>query len=390
MKPGPDLQQLREDIEEIDRRLLKHLKRRMELVDRVARSKLEAAYPFRDQKREDIVLRRVRGLAVELGLDPHGIERLYRRIMEMSISRQQALMKTMDSLPLRVTYQGVEGSYSHLTAQKRYAGRKGGVLLTGFATVREAVEAVRTGDADMTLLPIENSTAGSINETYDELADGGLSINAEVLSQVEHCLLVVPGTRLEDIRTVISHSQALAQCAGFLRTLPLARPQAEFDTAGSAAKVKEGDDPSVAAVASESAAKLLGLEVLARGIQDRSGNATRFVEVSLEAAPCPPDTRCKTSILLSLDHSAGALGEVLMEFGRRSIQLAKLESRPTVTDPWKYRFYIDVEAHADEASMVAALENIRPLTHQLRLLGTYPMAEEAQALAQGDGEADEG
>ncbi len=389
MMPGPDLQQLREDIEEIDRRLLKHLKRRMELVDRVARSKLEAAYPFRDQKREDIVLQRVRGLAVELGLDPHGIERLYRRIMEMSISRQQALMKTLDSLPLRVAYQGVEGSYSHLTAQRRYAGRKGGVLLTGFDTVREAVDAVRSGQADLTLLPIENSTAGSINETYDELAEGGLSINAEALSQVEHCLLGLPGTQLDEIRLVISHSQALAQCAEFLRGLPLARPKAEFDTAGSAAKVKDGEDPSVAAIASESAARLLGLEVLAQGIQDRAGNSTRFVEVSLEAAPCPHDTPCKTSIVISLDHSAGALGEVLTEFGRRGIQLAKLESRPTVTDPWKYRFYVDVEAHADDASMVGALEKISPLCHEIRILGTYPMADRAEPLAQASQEADD-
>ena len=380
MSAKPDLQQLREDIEEIDRRLLKHLKRRMELVDRVAHAKLHAAYPFRDQQREDVVLQRVRGLAVELGLDPHGVERLYRRIMEMSISRQQALMQTLDTLPLRVAYQGVEGSYSHLTAQRRYGGRKGGALLTGFGTVKEAVDVLRRGEADVTLLPIENSTAGSINETYDELAEGGLSINAEEISRVEHCLLGLPGTRLDELRTVISHPQALAQCAGFLRTLPKAFPKAEFDTAGAAAKVKAGEDASVAAIASESAAKLLGLEVLAKSIQDLAGNSTRFVEISLESAPCPADTPCKTSLLMALDHSAGALGEVLMELGRRKIQLAKLESRPMITDPWKYRFYVDVEVHADDASMVAALETIRPLTRELRILGTYPLAAGAQPL----------
>ena len=390
MPPGPDLQHLREEIEEIDRRLLKHLKRRMELVDRVAQSKLAAAYPFRDQQREEIVLQRVRGLAVELGLDPHGVERLYRRIMEMSISRQQALMQTLTTVPLRVAYQGVEGSYSHLTAQRRYAGRGGGVLLSGFASVREVIDALRSGQADVALLPIENSTAGSINETYDALAEGGLSINAEAVSRVEHCLLGLPGTRLDELRTAISHPQALAQCEGFLRTLPKAHSKAEFDTAGSAAKVKELHDRTMAAIASESAARRFGLEVLKHNIQDRSGNATRFVEVSIEAVPCPADARCKTSMVLSLDHSAGALGEVLTEFGRRDIQLSKLESRPLLEEPWKYRFYLDVEGHVDAEPMVEAIERARQLSHSLRILGTYPIAEEAGKIGDpGAGDAAE-
>ena len=155
----------------------------------------------------------------------------------------------------------------------------------------------------------------------------------------------------------------------------------EFDTAGSAAKVKELNDRTMAAIASESAARLFGLQLLERGIQDRSGNATRFVEVSLEAASCPADARCKTSIVLSLDHSAGALGSVLSELGRRNIQLVKIESRPQPTDAWKYRFYLDVEAHADSAPMVAALEQIRASTSELRVLGTYPLADSAAPLA---------
>ncbi|MEM6793654.1 MAG: prephenate dehydratase [Acidobacteriota bacterium] len=384
MKQRPNLQNLREEIEEIDRRLLKHLKRRMELVDRVARHKLESAYPFRDQKREEVVLQRVRGLAVELGLDAHGVERLYRRIMEMSISRQQALTRTLETVPLRVAYQGVEGSYSHLTAQRRYAGRTGGVLLSGFASVRESVSALTDGRADVALLPIENSTAGSINETYDALAESGLSINAEEISRVEHCLLGLPGSAIEELRAVLSHPQALAQCEGFLRGLPRAQPRAEFDTAGSAAKVRDSHDRTLAAIASESAGKRFGLEVLAHGIQDRSGNATRFVEVALEAAACPPDARCKTSLVLSLDHSAGALGEVLSEFGRREIQLSKLESRPLEGAPWKYLFYLDVEGHADSEPMVEALERAREHSRELRVLGTYPMAEAPAPLGAED------
>ncbi|MDA8018753.1 MAG: chorismate mutase [Thermoanaerobaculia bacterium] len=379
--PGPELQNLREQIEEIDRALLSQLKQRMQLVERVAQAKIHSAYPFRDQQREEVVLQRVRGLAVELGLDAHGVERIYRRLMEMSISHQQAHVRSLDSVPLRVAYQGVEGSYSHLTAQRRYAGRKGGVLLSGFATVHAAVNALRSGQADATVLPIENSTAGSINETYDELAEGGLCINAEEFSWVEHCLVGLPGATLEGLRLILSHPQALAQCDAFLRTLPWAERKAEFDTAGSAHKVREAGDPSLAAIASASAAKLFGLAVLQKNIQMQSGNATRFVEIAIEAAPCPPDVPCKTSLLMFLDHSAGALGEVLTEIGRRGIQLVKLESRPIQTDAWKYRFYLDLEAHADSAAMVSALDAIRRIASEVRILGTYPKATEARSLS---------
>lgn len=378
--PGPELQHLREQIEEIDRDLLTLLKRRMQFVEQVAQAKINSAYPFRDQQREEVVLQRVRGLAVELGLDAHGVERIYRRLMEMSISHQQAHVQSLDSVPLRVSYQGVEGSYSHLTAQRRYSGRKGGVLLSGFGTVNAAVNAVRTGQADVTILPIENSTAGSINETYDELAEGGLCINAEEFSRVEHCLIGLPGATLEGLRLVLSHPQALAQCDAFLRTMPWAERKAEFDTAGSANKVRESGDPSIAAIASASAARLFGLAVLQKNIQMQSGNATRFVEIAIEAAPCPPDVPCKTSILMSIDHSAGALGEVLTEIGRRGIQLAKLESRPMQTDAWKYRFYLDLEAHADSAPVVAALETIRGIASEVRILGSYPRASEPKSL----------
>ncbi len=369
------MQSLREAIEAIDRDLLAKLKHRMELVEHIARAKLEAAFPFRDQQREEQVLQRVRHAAVDLGLDAHAVERLYRLIMEMSISHQQAHVRGLDTTPFRVGYQGVEGSYSHLSAQRRYAERRGGVLLTGFATVKQVVDAVRSGSADVALLPIENSTAGSINETYDELAEGRLTINAEMISHVRHCLLGLPGAELAGLRKVISHPQALKQCEEFLLSLPRVTTEAEFDTAGAARKVVEAKDASLAAIASESAANLLGLRVLKHGIQQQASNATRFVEVAIEASPCPPDAVCKTSLLLAVDHHAGTLGEVLMEFGRRDIQMCKLESRPIPTSAWKYRFYVDVEAHADSAAMVEALEAVRGLTLELRLLGTYPRAE---------------
>src|SRR4029079_5859678 len=179
-------------------------------------------------------------------------------------------------------YQGVEGSYSHLTAQRRYAGTPEGVLLEGFETFRAAAEALRDGRADRALLPIENTTAGSINETYDLLGEGGLHITAEAVSRIEHCLLALPGATLEGLRTVISHPQGLLQCQDFLRGAPWIEARQEFDTAGAARKWREGNDPTVAAIAAESAARVYGLEVLRRGIQSADADLHTLVELCID------------------------------------------------------------------------------------------------------------
>lgn len=370
-----DLPSLREALESLDRRILALLHERMGLAERVAAAKILSASPFRDPRREEEVLQRVRHLAVEEGLDAHKVERLYRLIFEMSVARQQAYLHELETAPLRVAYQGVEGAYSHLAAQRRYGGRPGGALLVGHETFAEVARAVREGEADVALLPIENTTAGSINETYDLLAEGGLAITGEVVSVIEHCLLGLPGTRLEDVRVVLSHRQALAQCASFLRAHPALEARAEFDTAGAARRVAEARDPALAAIASGSAASRYGLEVLARGIQSRGDNYTRFVEVAREAVPCPPGVRCTTSLVIALGHQAGALGQVLVEFGRHGVNLTKLESRPLPDTPWQYRFYLDLEGEADSAAVQRALVGARPLTTELRVLGSYPAAD---------------
>ncbi len=369
--PAPNLGSLRERIEAIDRQIIALLAERLHIVEDVAEAKLAAASPFRDRVREDLLLERLRGEATAAGLDPHEIERLYRVVMDMSVAHQEAAVRRRDDVPLRVTYQGVEGSYSHLAAQRSYAGRGGGVLLTGADTFRAAAEAVVHGAADLALLPIENTTAGSINETYDLLAEGHLTITGEVVSAIEHCLLAIPGTRLEELRVVMSHPQALAQCQAFFAAQPHLRPQVEIDTAGSARKVRELGDPTFAAIASSSAATTYGLAVVARGIQTERGNATRFVEVALRPAPLPEGATAKTSLVLSLSDRPGALGEILVRFGARNISLTKLESRPIPSAPFSYRFYIDALGHAASEPFQAALAEIKPLTTELRVLGTY-------------------
>ena len=370
-----DLSTLRDRIDAVDRQLIALLAERLRIVEEVALAKLDAASPFRDRQREEALLLRLRERAAEAGLDAHQVERLYRVVMDMSVAHQEATVRNRPDTPLRIAYQGVEGSFSHLAAQRRYGGRQGGALLTGYSSFRAAADAVIHGAADLALLPIENTTAGSINETYDLLADGVLHITGEVVSTIEHCLLALPGASIGELRTVISHPQALAQCQAFFAEHPHLTPRAELDTAGSARRVAEANDRTLGAIASADAGRRYGLAVLAQGIQSASGNATRFVEVGLRPAPLGHDIAAKTSLVLALTDRPGALGEVLMRFAARNLSLTKLESRPIPSAPFTYRFYVDVLGHVDSAPFQAALADIKPLTTELRILGTYAAAE---------------
>ena len=371
---APDLTTLRDRIDAVDRQIIALLAERLGIVEDVALAKLAAASPFRDREREERLLLRLREHAAAAGVDPHQVERIYRVVMDMSVAHQEATMRDRPDAPLRITYQGVEGSYSHLAAQRRYANRAGGALLSGHDSFRGAADAVISGAADLALLPIENSTAGSINEVYDLLAGGALHITGEVVSAIEHCLLALPGVALDELRIVMSHPQALSQCQALFAAHPHLAARPELDTAGAARRVRDAGDRTLGAIASAAAAQTYGLAIVAAGVQTAAGNATRFVEMSLAAAPVPEGAPVKTSLLLALADRPGALGEILMRFAARGLSLTKLESRPIPETPWSYRFYIDVLGHAASEPFVRALDEVRPLTTDLRVLGSYAAA----------------
>jgi chorismate mutase/prephenate dehydratase len=366
-----DLSNLRDRIDAVDRQIIQLLAERLQIVEEVALAKLEAASPFRDREREERLLVRLREHATDAGLDPHQVERLYRVVMDMSVAHQEATVRNRPDAPLRVAYQGVEGSYSHLAAQRRYGNRDGGALLTGFDSFRKAGDAVLTGAADLALLPIENTTAGSINETYDLLAGGALHITGEIVSSIEHCLLALPGVTLDELRTVSSHPQALAQCQTFFAAHPHLTPRIEYDTAGAARHVATLGDRTHGAIASAAAAATYGLAIVASAIQTAAGNATRFVEIALRPAPVAGDAAAKTSLVLALADRPGALGEILMRFAARGLSLTKLESRPIPSAPFTYRFYVDVLGHSASEPFQQALVDVAGLTTELRILGTY-------------------
>jgi prephenate dehydratase len=236
-------------------------------------------------------------------------------------------------------------------------------------TLRQIFADLRSGRLARGVVPLENSQAGSINETYDLLADGDVLVVGEAVISVDHALLALPGTTVEQVRRVASHPQALAQCQDFLAGLD-AEIVPVYDTAGAALRIARERREGEAAVASERAAELYGLEVLSRRIQDSSPNFTRFAAVATKPEPLGrPD---KTSIVFGTAHAPGALYRSLRPFAERGLNLTKLESRPLADAPWQYRFYLDVEAGSGDPALAEALDELGRDARFVRVLGSYP------------------
>jgi chorismate mutase/prephenate dehydratase len=344
--------------------------------------KAAAADFVRDPRREAAMLRRLEEAAREKGLDSFFVGRLFRQILDHSVRFQtDHLVGHHDAeragRPLTVAYQGTEGAYSHVAAQHHFEARRPGPhhaapAYQGCTTFREALEAVEAGAADVALLPIENTTAGSINEVYDLLSEKRLWLVGEEVLKVEHCLLALQQVPLTHIRRIASHPQALAQCSRFLARQAHVRVESYADTAMAARRLLEERDLSAAAIAGEEAARLYGLEVIARDVANQEGNFTRFVAVARE--PVRPDLRvpCKTSLAFVTLHEQGALARCLAVLAEHGLNLTKLESRPLYGSAWKYLFYADFEGNAADPRVDAALSDLEPLTRQLRVLGSYP------------------
>ena len=235
-------------------------------------------------------------------------------------------------------------------------------------TIRQVFESIEVGRYDLGLVPMDNSQAGSINETYDLFLKHGLHLVAETLVRVDHCLLALPGSTADTLKEVMSHPQAIAQSEEFLSSLP-AKIRAEYDTAGSAKRIAEEKLEAVGAVASRRAGELYGLEVLAEKIQTYPDNYTRFGVLSRDPAPLADPN--KSSLVFGVGHVAGSLYRCIGAFAERHISLSKLESRPRAGRPWEYVFYVDAESAASETAMIEALSEVSANATFTRLLGTY-------------------
>ncbi|MEW6522832.1 MAG: prephenate dehydratase [Bacillota bacterium] len=274
----------------------------------------------------------------------------------------------------RVAYQGEPGAYSE-EAVRLLFGPEMAVLPC--RTLRDVFDAVIAQRAAGAVVPIENSLAGSINETYDLLLASPLTITAEAVVDVDHCLMALPGQVLPDIARVISHPQALAQCHEFLHELGV-EAMAVHDTAGGARMIREGRLEGYAAIASRRAAELYQLEILKSSIQTHPANQTRFYAVHPHPAPAGGES-CKTVLVFTTEHRPGALHRSLGVLAARGINLLKLESRPVPCKPWEYLFYLDIQGHAEDMAVSAALEELAQCTVFLRVLGSFPKWPSASA-----------
>jgi prephenate dehydratase len=272
---------------------------------------------------------------------------------------------------MRIAFQGAPGAYSEAAAQRAWSGAET-VPMDQFEDVFAAVASGRTSHG---LLPVENSTGGSIHRNYDLLLEHDLPIVAETELQVVHHLVALPGTELSQIRRVCSHPQALAQCEAFLRSLPNVEIVATYDTAGSARLIRDQSLRDTAAVASARAAEIFDLEVVQSAIQDYRDNITRFLLIARDPQPlAPPD---KTSLVFALPNAPGALFKALSVFALRDIDLTKLESRPMRGRPWEYLFYVDLAAGRSDVRCGRAIVHLAESARWVKTLGSYARWNEA-------------
>lgn len=266
----------------------------------------------------------------------------------------------------RVAFQGEKGSFSEDAVMKFFAN----VIPLPFRNFSAVFGAVSKGEVDYGVVPVENSQAGTINETYDLLLEYDLNIVGELYLRVRHCLLALPGETVQGLEKIYSHPQALAQSEEFLGSLD-AEIIPTYDTAGSAKMIKENGLRNSAAIASKRVAQIYGMLVLAEGIETNPRNFTRFFVISREKAKYGESN--KTSIVFRTQNMPGALYQSLGTFANRGINLTKLESRPAKDTPWEYVFYVDFEGHTNDQLCQETLADLSSKCVFLKILGSYPL-----------------
>ncbi len=374
-----DLETIRTDIDGIDRQIVELFEKRMKLCEDVAEYKIETGKNVLDKDRENSKINTVKSYA-HSDFNKSGVEELFTQIMSISRKMQYQILSEhgmgepvefekvsgIKKQGVRVVYQGVPGAYSN-RAMRDYFGEE--VENMNVRTFREAMEYIRDGKAEYAVLPIDNSTAGIVNDTYDLLLEFDNYIVAQTDVKVEHALLGTKDAVIEDIKTVYSHPQGLMQCAGFLDKYKTWQKIAQPNTAGSAKRVVEDGDKSQAAIASEDAARIYGLKVLKKAIMDNDKNTTRFIIVCNKKIYT--ENAGKICVCVELPHECGSLYNLLSHFIYNGLNMTKIESRPIPEKSWEYRFYIEFEGTFDDAATQTAIRGIREEAGWVKILGNY-------------------
>lgn len=376
-----DLSVIRKRIDEIDRELIERFTERMDISKDVARAKIEMGKRVYDPDRERSKLMNIAN-QTPVEYQPQVVA-LFKLLMSMSKAEQGKLIHAQahDGVAeearrylqpadkpfpeiASVACQGVEGAYSQIAASKLF--KVPGI--TYFESFEGVFKAVSEGLCEYGVVPIENSTAGSVNAVYDLLGEYRCSIVRALRLKIDHNLLVKPGTRLENISEVYSHEQALNQCEGFLEQMGVHAHICD-NTAMAAQAVAESDRSDVAALSSLACASLYGLEVLQRDVQDSDNNYTRFVVISSKPQVFPGATR--SSLMITVNHEPGALYRVLERFYALDINLVKLESRPVVGKDNEFMFYFDLDCPMGSQSLDTLLDSLDNVCASFTYFGSY-------------------
>jgi chorismate mutase/prephenate dehydratase len=352
------LKPLRDAIDEVDARLVELLNERARLAADVGGIKHESGAPVFRPEREAEVLRnaaaRSRGPLGEAAL-----ANVFREVM----SACRALER-----PLTVAYLGPPGTFSETAMQRQFGSSVAGLPC---ATLDEVFRATEAGGADFGIVPIENSSEGAVSRTLDLLLATPLHVLGEVSVPVHHNLLTRSGT-MDGVARVCAHSQALAQCTGWLNQHWPALERQPVASNGEAARMS-AEDAATAAIAGERAAERYGLHVVASHIQDDPHNRTRFAVLGAQTAqPSAPPARDKTSLILSVPNRAGAVFHMLEPLAVHGVSMTRFESRPARTGTWEYYFYVDVDGHAEDPKVAAALDELQRQCAFYKWLGSYP------------------
>lgn len=352
------LEDLRKKIDETDDKIVRLIAERIRISAEIGKEKIRQGLPITDGNREKTVLENVSRIAGAEKVSPEDIRNLYQQIIAVSKSVQGIV----------VAFQGEPGAYSEEAAFQYFGSA---IQVLPCESVDNVFKAVEENEAQTGIIPIENSLEGSIARSYDLLLDSRLMVCGETELRVIHCLIASTGVRLDGIKRVYSHPQALGQCQAFLRQMKWELVPT-YDTAGSVKMLKEQGIKDGAAIASARAAEIYQMQILARSIEDNQNNTTRFF--ILQPKDSPPTGDDKTSIVFSVRHKPGSLYGFLKTLADRKINLTKIESRPTRQKPWEYNFYLDFEGHREDKRIKETLEELEQSALFLKVLGSYPKA----------------
>lgn len=373
-----ELSEIRQQITQLDRNLLKLLSERHRLAFDVARSKEITQKALRDTEREQQILKELIQFAENENyqLEPQYITSIFQKIIEDSVLTQQVYLQNrlneQRSQNLHIAFLGKRGSYSNLAARSYAARYQKQFIELGCQSFEQVFEKVKNGEADVGILPLENTTSGAINEVYDLLQHTDLSLVGELAYPIKHCVLVNDATDLSQIDVLYSHPQVIQQCSQFIHSLD--RVHIEYCESSSHAMqlVSSLNKPNIAALGNEDGGKLYSLSVLKTNIANQENNITRFIVVSREAHEVSPQIHTKTLLLMTTPQQAGSLADALLIFKKYQINMTKLESRPIYGKPWEEMFYLEIEANIHHPDTQEALDDLKKHSNYLKILGCYP------------------